>query len=220
MARFCLEKAAARGMADAQRRLGAIVLKNASMISETERAIGWLHLASLGGDLHARSLLRTLVLPLEGRDAEAEAAIAAVRGVEPWLAARLRIAREFGLTKLEALSFDPLTGVRPWGLVVGRNPFVTQIRLSAPRAVPALTPQALDHLRTVATFFAQSNVDHGAYEGGLRRRSMNQRRVFVRLGLDERMFFARASTGALDALRLGSKWAFKVKQPLQLAMAE
>ncbi len=220
LARFCLEKAASHGRPDAQRRLGAIMLKSANGLAGSERAIAWLHEASAGGDLHARSLLRTLVLPVEGRDADAEAGIAAVGRADPWLAARLLVSRAFGLTKLEALSFDPLTGSRPWGLVVGRNPFVSQIRLSAPRAVPALTLQALEHLHNVGSLFSQSNVDRAVYEGDLRRRSMNQRRLFERLGLEDDTFFARASSAALDSLRLGSKWAFKAKKPLELALAE
>ena len=33
--------------------------------------------------------------------------------------------------------------MRPWGLVVGKNPFISQIRLSAARAIPALSDAAL-----------------------------------------------------------------------------
>ena len=38
-------------------------------------------------------------------------------------------------------------------------------------------------------------------------------------GLDEAMFFANATSMTLEALRLGSKWAFRAKEPLQLALA-
>jgi TPR repeat protein len=220
MARFFLEKAALRGLTEAQRRLGALVLRGASTLMESEQALGWLHRAAQQGDGHAQLLLRSLVLPLEGEDDEAEAAIAAVARTDPWLAARLRIAREFGLTKLEALCFEPVSGLRPWGLVVGKNPFISQIRLSAPRAIPALTPQALEHLRSVAEFFSGAGADASRYEGDLRRRSLNQRRVFAKLGLDEAMFFAVASSVALDSFRLGTKWAFRARQPLRLALAE
>ena len=220
MARFFLEKAAARGMAEAQRRLGALVLRGASTLQESEQALGWLHQAARQGDDHAQLLLRSLVLPLEGEDEEAETAIAAVARHDPWLAARLRISREFGLTKLEALCFEPVSGVRPWGLVVGKNPFISQIRLSAPRAVPALAREALEHLRSVAEFFSRAGADAARYEGDLRRRSLNQRRLFAKLGLDESMFFAVASSVALDSFRLGTKWAFRARQPLRMALAE
>lgn len=219
MARFCLEKAAARGIAEAQRRLGALVLRAASTLDESEQAIDWLHRAAQQGDEHARQLLRSLVLPLEGEDDEADAAIAAVAGHDPWLAARLRIAREFGLTKLEALCFEPVAGLRPWGLVVGRNPFIAQVRLSAPRAIPALTQQALEHLRAVADLFSRAGASAGRHEGDLRRRSLTQRRLFAKLGLDEAMFFAVASSVALDSLRQGTKWAFRARQPLRQALA-
>ncbi len=220
MARFFLEKAAARGLPEAQRRLGALVLRSASTLQESEQALGWLHQAAEQGDAHAAQLLRSLVLPLEGEDEEAEQAIAAVARTDPWLAARLRIAREFGLTKLEALCFDPVSGLRPWGLVVGKNPFISQIRLSAPRAIPALTPRALAHLRSVAEFFSRAGAESSRYEGDLRRRSLNQRRLFAKLGLDESMFFAVASSVALDSFRLGTKWAFRARQPLRMALAE
>ena len=45
---------------------------------------------------------------------------------DPRLAVRIELARQFGLTKLEALCVDPVDGARPWGLVVGRNPFVAK----------------------------------------------------------------------------------------------
>jgi hypothetical protein len=220
MARFFLEKAALRGVSEAQRRLGALVLRSAATLAEAEQALGWLHQAAGQGDDHARQLLRSLVLPLEGEDEEADAAIVEVAAVDPWLAARLRISREFGLTKLEALCFEPAPGLRPWGLVVGKNPFIAQIRLSAPRAIPALTPRALEHLRSVAAFFTRAGADANRYEGDLRRRSSNQRRLFAKLGLDEAMFFAVATSVALDSFRLGTKWAFRMRQPLRMALAE
>ena len=218
MARFFLEKAATTGMAEAQRRLGALVLRGASTLQESEQALGWLHQAAGQDDEHARLLLRSLVLPLEGEDQDADSAIAAVARDDPWLAGRLRIARDFGLTKLEALCFEPVAGLRPWGLVVGKNPFISQIRLSAPRAIPALNERALAHLRSVAELFANAGGNLGRHEGDLRRRSMNQRRLFAKLGLDEAMFFAVASSVALDSLRLGTKWAFRARQPLHLAL--
>lgn len=220
MARFCLEKAAASGMVEAQRRLGALVLRGASTLQESEQALGWLHQAAQQGDEHARLLLGSLVLPLEGEDDEAEAAIHAVARHDPWLAARLRVSREFGLTKLEALCFEPVAGLRPWGLVVGKNPFISQIRLSAPRAIPALTREALEHLRAVADLYTRAGADVSRLEGDLRRRSMTQRRLFARLGLDEAVFFAVASSVALDSFRLGTRWAFRAREPLRMALAD
>jgi TPR repeat protein len=219
MARFCLEKAALAGQVEAQRKLGALILRAADSLAESEQAIQWLHAAAQADDVHARSLLKSLVLPLEGDDAQARSAIELVRQDDPWLAVRMQLAREFGLTKLEALCVDPAEGLRDWGLVVGKNPFISQIRLSAARAIPAVTDGALDAARRAAAFFGQSSRDAMAFEGDLRRRSLRQRRAFERHGLDEAMFFANATSMTLEALRLGPKWAFRAKEPLQLALA-
>lgn len=219
MARFFLEKAAIAGRSEAQRKLGALILRSSYSVVESEQAIAWLHAAANQGDAHAQRLLGSLVLPLAGDESAARAAIEEVRQGDPWLAVRLTLARDFGLTKLEALSVDPVEGRRPWGLLVGRNPFITQARLSAPRAVPALTPEALQNLGRAAAFFEQSRGDGNAFEGDLRRRSVRQRRVFERLNLSEDLFFSTASSSRLEAFRLGPKWAFRARQPLAMALA-
>ncbi|MEO8057544.1 MAG: hypothetical protein ABI671_04400 [Burkholderiales bacterium] len=219
MARFCLEKAALAGQTEAQRKLGALMLRAADSLADSEQAIEWLHKAADANDAHARRLLKSLVLPLDGSDAEAASAIELVGRDDPWLAVRLQLARQFGLTKLEALCVDPAEGLRPWGLVVGKNPFITQIRLSAARAIPAMTNAATEAARRAASFFGQASRDALAFEGDLRRRSLRQRRAFERHGLDEAMFFANATAMTLEALRLGPKWAFRAKEPLQLALA-
>ncbi|MDZ7904945.1 MAG: hypothetical protein U5N55_03605 [Cypionkella sp.] len=219
MARFFLEKAAMAGQSEAQRKLGALILRASSSVVESEQAIAWLHAAASQGDAHAQRLLGSLVLPLQGSESVAREAIEQVRQADPWLAVRLTLARDFGLTKLEALSVDPVEGRRPWGLVVGQNPFIAQARLSAPRAVPALTPQVLQNLARAAALFEQSSGDGNAFEGDLRRRSVRQRRVFERLNLSEDLFFATASSRRLEAFRLGPKWAFRARQPLALALA-
>jgi TPR repeat protein len=219
MARFFLEKAAARGQAQAQRKLGALMLRESASLAESEQAIHWLHQAAGQRDAPAQALLHSLVLPVKGRHEDASAALEQIRRAEPWLAVRLELARDFGLTKLEALCVDPAEGLRPWGLVVGKNPFITQSRLSAPRAVPATSDAALVAARRAAAFFSQASGDAGAVEGDLRRRSLRQRRAFERHGLDDSMFFADATSTTLESLRLGPKWAFRAKQPLRLALA-
>ncbi len=214
MARFFLEKAALVGLAEAQRKLGALMLRGAATLADSEQAIGWLHAAAAQGDAHARTLLQSLVLPVGGTDAEAAWALSMVQEHDVGLAARLALARAFGLTKLEALSVDPTQGLRPWGLVVGRNPFIVQARLSAPRAVPALDAAAQQVAERAATLFQQ--IPAG---GDLRVRSLRQRRLFERLGLAETLFFADASASVLDTLRLGPKWAHRTRAPLSLALA-
>ena len=219
MARFCLEKAALGGQTEAQRKLGALILRAADTLADSEQALQWLHKAAAAGDPHATGLMQSLVLPLDGDDAEADAAVELVRRDDPWLAVRMQLSRQFGLTKLEALCVDPAEGLRPWGLVVGKNPFISQIRLSAARAIPAMSEPAMEAARRAAAFFGQSSRDAQSFEGDLRRRSLRQRRAFERHGLDESMFFAAATSMTLEALRFGPKWAFRAKEPLQLALA-
>lgn len=219
MARFFLEKAAMQDQAEAQRRLGALILRSADSLAESEQAIHWLYQACEQGDAHARQLLESLVLPVEGDEDAADLAIALVRQSDPWLGARLRISRDFGLTKLEALSVDPVEGLRPWGLVIGRNPYIVQARLAAARAVPALAPSALDNLRRAVSLFEQARREATMFEGDLRQRSLHQRRMFARHRLDESLFFAEASTKTLETLRLGPKWAFWAREPLRMALA-
>ncbi len=219
MARFFLEKAATLGNPEAQRRLGALVLRSALSLKDSETGIHWLHEAAKHGDTFATRLLESLVLPLAGDDGEAEHAIEALRRTDPWLAVRLRMSRDFGLTKLEALCADPTEGQRPWGLVVGKNRFIAQSKLSAPRAVPAVSPAALDNLHRAALFFEEAQRDGNLFEGDWRRRSLHQRRVFARHHLDEDMFFAKVNSTTLDALRQGTKWALRAKHSLQLALS-
>lgn len=219
MARFFLEKSAVRGHAESQRRLGALMLRSSGSLAETEQAIAWLHQASLQGDESAAGLLASLVLPMPGRDEDARAAVERVRREDPWLATRMLLSREFGLTKLEALCVDPVKGLRPWGLVVGKNPFVSQARRAAPRAVPARRAQAQEELRRAALLFAQALRDEAPGEDHFRRRTLQQRRLFTKLGIDEAMFFAQASSTELDVLRQGPKWAHRAKDGLEEALA-
>lgn len=220
LARFFLEKAALLGDAEAQRRLGTMVLRSASTLKESESAIHWLHTAAAQGDSLAADLLRTLVLAPQGDSQDAERAIEAVRRADPWLAARLRLSRDFGLTKLEALCVDPIAGSRRWGLVVGRNPFIELPKLSAPRAIPALSAEALANLGRTSLMFEAAHRDGNMLEGDYRRRSARQRTVFGRLHIDEALFFVKASTTTLESLRKGPKWALRAKPVLIRALAD
>lgn len=220
MARFFLEKAATIGNLHAQRKLGALILRSSAGLRDSEQGIHWLHAAALQGDDCAVRLLKSLVLSLPGDDDVADQAIESIRRSYPWLAIRLRLSRDFGLTKLEALCTDPCEGKRPWGLVVSKNPFIVLTKMSAPRAVPAVSQAALDNLHRATLFFERARCDGSAFEGDWRSRSLQQSRVFARHHIDEDLFFARANSRELDSLRQGAKWALRVKEPLQMALAD
>ena len=219
MARFCLEKSADCNNAEAQRKLGASLLRESNSLKESEHGIGWLFNASRQGDEIARRLLQSLVIPLPGSHTETKLALDVVAEEAPWLAVRLQLSRDFGLTKLEALTVDPAAGAREWGLVIGQNPFISQRLVASPRAVPAITDEALARLRTAADFFAQLRREGSTVEGDLRHRSRTQRTVFAKHQLSEEMFFAQVTSTQLAALRDGPKWAVRVKDLLREALA-
>lgn len=218
LARFCLEKAAGQGLPEATRRLGAVVLREANHIAAMERGVALLFDATSKGDALAKTLLQSLVLPVGGEESDVAAVLQEVEHCAPLLAMRLRLAREFGLTKLEALSINPSNASRPWGLMVGKNPFISKISLSEPRAVPAVSNRALECVEAAVSMFAREDGELVSMEGPLRARAQQQRRIFLRLGIDEDLVFARATSHQRDAMRIGTRWAQRQKSILDQAL--
>lgn len=218
LARFCLEKAARQGLPEATRRLGAVVLREANHIVAMERGVALLFDAASKGDALAKILLKSLVLPVEGEESDVSAALQDVEHCAPLLAMRLRLAREFGLTKLEALSINPSNASRPWGLMVGKNHYISKISLSEPRAVPAVSSRALECIEAAASMFARDDSELVSMEGPLKARAQQQRRIFLRLGIDEDLVFARATSLQRDAIRIGTRWAQRQKSILDQAL--
>lgn len=219
LARNFLEKAAREGHVAAKRHLGLLKLRTARRLEDSENAIEWLFQAASDGDARAGDLLKTLVLPVAGADADAAEVIRTVQQDDPWLAMRLRVSRAFGLTRLEALCMDPSLCLRPWGLSIQKNPFISQARLAAPRAVPALGRTELDCAHRAALFFVDGARNGGLREGDWTSRSSRQRRLFAKLGIDAEMFFATVDSQTLDTLRRGRKWALRVKREFDDALA-
>ncbi len=191
MARFFLEKAAASGIAEAKRRLGALILKKARGIEQMEQGVSLLYESSIHGDRLASGIIKTLVLQVPSCEQEADSGIEEVQQIAPLLATRLRLARHFGLTKLEALSINPATAIRPWGLVVEKNPHVRKGKLSEPRAVPAATRKAIETIRDAAREFAPHGEIAEVLEGSLRARALKQRRIFQKVKLQDSLFSRR-----------------------------
>lgn len=219
MARFFLEKASLCGIPEAQRRLGALTLKEAKSIEQMEKGLSLLHESSLHGDRFADGIIKTLVLAVPGCEEQADSGIQEVQQIAPLLATRLRLARHFGLTKLEALSINPSTAIRPWGLVVEKNLHIKKGNLSEPRAVPATSRKAIETIRNAAMEFAPHGEIADLLEGSLRARALKQRRVFEKVNLPEHLFFSQANSTQRDALRIGTRWAQQQKKFLDQALA-
>lgn len=217
MARFFLEKSAAAGNVESQRRLGTLLLRQSEDVAHSELALHWLSLARAGGDDLATQLLASLVLPVAGADDEAEAALRVVQRADPWLAARLSVARCFGLTRLEAMALDPARALRPWGLVAGPHQGILKARLAAARAIPARTARDMELLRAAASLFNRHDADANGHGRDGRNQARKMRTLFMRHGIDEALFFARASTDVLSLLRRGAPRASNASAPVGVA---
>lgn len=220
MARFCLEKAAAGGVVAAQRRLGASLIKASGTLREVEQGMHWLFLAAQAGDKHAQGLLRTFVLPVDGREEDADRALEVLKQAHPGIAVRLRVARDFGLTKLEAMSVDLVAGQRDWGLLVGKNPHIRHIKLSAPRAIPAISAAVQSRLREIVVQVASGGVRWADFQDmELRYRAVRIKQVLDAHGFPESLFFSKARSNDLEVLRNGGRWAHMVKAELDAALS-
>ena len=213
MARFCLSKAAAAGFTEAQRRLGALMLRESASLRATEEAVALLYAAATKDDLHADVLLRSLILPVVGSDEEAARALDAVRPREKLFATCLDISRTFGLTRQEACQLDYSKCLRPWGLVTSHGRSL-QPRVSAPRAVPAVGAAALEKLRTTARMVEQAS----GYDSELLRQPALQRQLLAKLGVAEELFFAEARVEARERVRVGTRWAHHESGKLRAAL--
>jgi TPR repeat protein len=216
---FFLEKAAASGNANAQRQLGAMILKSATGIAELELGLHWMSQAAGQDDAIAKSLLQSFVLPVRGTDDDALHVIEELEKIDPWVAHRLRVSRNFGLTKAEATCVDVVSGVRSWGLVVSSGAADRNQRTRFGRAIPALQDQFLESLRESAEFFRLAGEGPVLSNAEQRQRSQKLRYRLDRSGVDESMFFAQVPTATLTSLRQGSSWAQGVRQTLRTAIA-
>ena len=207
MARFCLEKAANHGIAEAERCLSVMILRESVEIESMETGMKLLHSAAYKGDSLARSLLRSFVLPVTGSEDEAQNAISEIHEISPLLAMRLRLARAFGLTKLEALSMNINATIRPWGIVLEKNIQIAKRRLAEPRVIPAASECAVDCLENAANLFSSKYQESTVLEGSFRSRSLQLRRLLQKLQVQEKIFFSFATSQQRETIRVGPKWA-------------
>jgi TPR repeat protein len=121
-AQVYLERAAAMGHRAAQRECGMYAWRNRrNDVDSDVRAVYWLQQAASQQCTQAQALLARIAAPPRESDwmaAIAPAAIAALDERQPLLAARLRLADLFGLTRAEALLIDVRTADHGHCLVV------------------------------------------------------------------------------------------------------
>jgi TPR repeat protein len=200
-ARFFLEKAACAGVCVAQRKLGALRLREATSLERAEQGVHWLSAAAQAGDEPARALLRTLVLPLPSLPPSLEDSIVQkVRAVDAELAARLALARAFHLTRREALNFNPRRDIRPWGVLIPGTPSENP----KGRLAPAVDEPMKLQLQRLALLF-----EAGAAPGHLlaAHKARTQRYVFKALSIPEDMFFPPEIGRSWSHYGFGRHWA-------------
>ena len=202
-ARFFLEKAAKCGVVLAQRKLGALLLGEATSLERAEAGVHWLNAAAEGGDGAARELLETLVLPLPTLPAGVETTIVEkVRAVDAELAARLALARAFHLTRREALNFNARRDIRPWGVLIPG----TAKENPKGRLAPAIHEPMKAELQRAASFFnGPSSFDNifALHKG------RTQREMFKALSISESMFFPAEIGRSWSHYGFGRHWAAK-----------
>lgn len=210
-AKFFLEKAAASGDPRALRELGVLTLKSAHDIEELESGIHLLTRAARLGDSFAERVARTFILPIHGDERKVQDAIKTVERLDPSIAHRLQIARNFGLTKSEALFVDIAAGIRPWGFVVTREAADGRLRSRYYRAIPALELKYLDHLRETNELFQQIGEGGSLIPIDRQERKRRLEHVLTLCGFDESIFFAQVPADTMLKLKRRASWARSVK---------
>ncbi len=212
LARYFLEKAAAAHVAEAQARLGALLLREAESLAKAEGGIQWLVRAADQGHPVATELLATLRLPApELPDELASRAVETIRGINPDLAARLSLARIFHLTRREAMSLDLRIDLRPWGLVLRALPDSPLKGRFAPAVTPFMRAELQRESAALAAFapVQASLVSH---------QSRAQRAAFKSLGVPESHFFANMDARRLPAYGFGTPWAARADGLLKILL--
>ncbi|MBI2771459.1 MAG: hypothetical protein HYX47_17675 [Burkholderiales bacterium] len=201
VARFFLEKAARAGLADAQTRLGVLLLAEATSVQAAEEGVGWLAAAAQGGNAAAAGVLGTLVLPVPDLPVEYERGLLEkISALDRDLGVRMALARGLHLTRHEALSFNPACDFRAWGLVLSgsskENP--------KGRLAPAVTTEMKLELQRVRAFYGQAAPVGGSL---MLQRARAQKRVFEMLSISQAMFFASDIGRSWSHYGYGRHWA-------------
>ena len=201
VARFFLEKAAVAGVLEAQTKLGAALLKEATSIERAEEGVTWLSIAADSACVTARKLLQTLILPIPELPLDYEkSTLQRITAIDPELGTRVSLARSLHLTRREAMNFNAKRDIRVWGL------FVPGASYENPkgRLAPAASDEMKAELHRTSEFFcAASDIENSL----LVQRSRAQRLIFKQLAISESLFFASEIGRSLSHYGYGRHWA-------------
>jgi TPR repeat protein len=201
VARFFLEKAALAGVVEAQTKLGAALLREATSLKTAEEGIAWLGIAADNSCPIAGELLQTLVLPISDIPLDYEKLmIQRITALDSELGTRVSLARELHLTRREAMNFNAKRDIKTWGLLIPGASYENPKGRLAPAASPAMKLQ----LRRTSEFFAAACPIGNTL---LVQRSRAQRHIFKLLSISEAVFFSREIGRSLSHYGYGRHWA-------------
>lgn len=207
--RFFLEKAAIAGVLEAQTKLGAALLTEASTLEAAEEGIRWLGTAAEKADATALELLHTLVLPVPDLQLDHELSILEqIAAIDPELGIRVALARSLHLTRREAMNFNAVRDIKTWGLLIPGASYENP----KGRLAPAISPEMRLALKRTSEFFAAGSPSENTL---LIQRSRAQRHIFEMLSLSETDVFASEIGRSLSHYGYGRHWACRSAPVLQ-----
>jgi TPR repeat protein len=201
IARFFLEKAALAGVLEAQTKLGAALLTEASSLENAEEGVRWLGTAADKSCTTAIELLQTLVLPIPELPLDYEqSTIHRIAALDPELGIRVSLARSLHLTRREAMNFNAKRDIKTWGLLIPGASYENP----KGRLAPVVTREMRSEVQRTSEFFATSSPIENTL---LVQRSRAQRHIFKLLSISEAVFFANEIGRSLSHYGYGRHWA-------------
>lgn len=207
--RFFLEKAAIAGVLEAQTRLGAVLLKEATDLQHAESGVRWLAGAAERGCQAARDLLHTLILPIPELPPEYERRIIQrIAAMDRELGIRMEVARSLHLTRREAMAFNAVRDIKEWGLLIPGASYENP----KGRLAPAVSSEMKLTLQRTAEFFAGSSALQNTL---LVQRNRTQKHAFKLLAVPEEAFFATEIGRSRSHYGYGRHWAVRTANVLE-----
>lgn len=196
-ARECLERAARENVAAAQLALGERLAARSRDLSAWLTAGRWLALAQDNGEPTALATLAAISdaapAPPDADEQVRVAALSAIAKAQPALAARLRLAAQFGLSEREALFLDVARTDQGWCLLADVS---EHFRYKPWRLVRIERPSQREALLAALAAFRDPAVRSGDLVGAMRPRARRLASLLAKLGIARELFFSTAAPAA------------------------